>query len=105
MERNLFNEIKEGLEQIILHEQGKITLKTTTLELPDDKPVDISATEVKTIREKLNLSQAVFAKKLRTSVRTYQGWEQGKSKPNPQAILLLKMVDKSPAIFEQISRL
>ncbi|WP_439238413.1 helix-turn-helix domain-containing protein [Lonepinella sp. BR2919] len=101
---SLYEDLMTGLLQIEQHLQGKITLKTTTLELPDDKPVDISATEVKTIREKLNLSQAVFAKKLRTSVRTYQGWEQGKSKPNPQAVLLLKMVDKSPAIFEQISR-
>ena len=62
----------------------------------------ISANEVKAIREKLNLSQAVFAHRLRTSVRTYQGWEQGKTKPNPQAALLLRMVEYSPQTFNLI---
>lgn len=100
-ERNLFEELKRGLEEIKLHQQGKITLRTETLSKPD--PIAITADEVRAIRERLNLSQAVFARKLRTSVRTYQGWEQGKTKPNPQAVLLLKIVEKSPLVFEQLA--
>ena len=99
--RNLFDELKQGLGEIQSHIQGKITLKTETIHKPD--PVNITAEKVKAIRERLNLSQAVFARKLRTSVRTYQGWEQGKTKPNPQAVLLLKMVEKSPQTFEAIA--
>lgn len=67
--------------------------------------VHITADEVKAIRARLNLSQSVFAKRLRTSVKTYQGWEQGKSTPNPQATILLRLVEQSPQIFEQIARL
>ncbi|WP_150539378.1 helix-turn-helix domain-containing protein [Actinobacillus vicugnae] len=99
----LFEELMQGAEALEQHFKGKITLRTTTLKKPE--PIQISPDEVKSIREKLNLSQAVFARKLRTSVRTYQGWEQGKTKPNPQAVLLLKMVEKSPDTFEQIARL
>lgn len=102
-ERNLFEELKQGLEEIIQHQQGKITLKTETLKRPE--PLHISADEVKAIRTRLNLSQAVFAQRLRTSIKTYQGWEQGKSTPNPQATLLLKLVAQSPQLFEQIERL
>lgn len=98
----LFEDLKQGLEEIIAFQEGKITLKTETLERPE--PLTINANEIKAIREALNLSQAVFAFKLRTSVRTYQGWEQGKSKPNQQATLLLKMVQKSPQLFEQIAK-
>ena len=99
----LFDELMEGLEAYKSHLEGKITLRTTVVEVPD--PIVITPEEVKAIRQKLNLSQAVFARKLHTSVRTYQGWEQGRTKPNPQAVLLLKMVEKSPQTFEQIATL
>ncbi|WP_018651480.1 helix-turn-helix domain-containing protein [Actinobacillus capsulatus] len=92
----------EGLDVYEKHLQGKITLRTTVLEKPE--PVGFSPSEVQLIREKLNLSQAVFAHKLHTSVRAYQGWEQGKTKPNPQAVLLLRMVDKSPQLLEQMAQ-
>ncbi|MCW9698023.1 MULTISPECIES: helix-turn-helix domain-containing protein [unclassified Avibacterium] len=104
MERNLFEELKQGLEQMQVHLEGKTTLKTIERELPAEMG-EISANEVKSIREKLNLSQSVFAKKLRMSVRTYQGWEQGKTTPNKQATLLLKMIERSPQTFEDIASL
>lgn len=99
--RNLFEELKQGIEEICAHQQGKITLTGYTLTRPE--PLEMQAEEIKAIREGLNLSQALFALKLRTSVRTYQGWEQGKSKPNQQAMLLLRMVQKDPQLFEQIA--
>ena len=96
----LFDDLMEGAQALEQHLQGKITLRTETRERIE--PASITAEEVKAIREKLNLSQAVFAQKLRTSVRTYQGWEQGKTKPNPQAALLLRMVEHSPQTFNLI---
>lgn len=98
----LYDDLLEGLTAMEEYLQGKRTLRTETIERPE--PLRISAEEVKAIRHKLNLSQAVFAQKLRTSVKTYQGWEQGKSKPNPQATLLLKIVEQSPQVFEQIAK-
>lgn len=103
MNRDIFSELVEGIESYREFQQGKITLKTVEVEIPE--PLDITAEEIKSIRESLQLSQAVFARKLRTSVRTYQGWEQGKTRPNPQAVLLLKMVEKSPQTFHAIASL
>ncbi|MGR6981759.1 helix-turn-helix domain-containing protein [Testudinibacter sp. P27/CKL/0425] len=100
-ERNLFNELMQGLQEISDHQQGKITLKMEMLEKPE--PISITPQEVRAIREGLNLSQAVFARKLRTSVRTFQAWEQGRTKPSQQAALLLKMVERSPKIFEELA--
>ena len=99
----LFDDLMEGLDTYEKYLKCKITLCTTVLE--KSEPIVLSPSEVKSILEKLNLSQAVFAHKLHTSVRTYQGWEQGKTKPNPQATLLLRMVDKSPQLLEQMAQL
>ncbi|HDL1113719.1 TPA: helix-turn-helix domain-containing protein, partial [Mannheimia haemolytica] len=85
---SFYNDLMESLTAMKEHLEGKRTLRTETLSRPE--PLQISADEVKAIRAKLNLSQAVFAKRLRTSVKTYQGWEQGKSTPNPQATILLR---------------
>jgi len=51
----LFDDLMEGAKALEDHLQGKITLRTETLE--KSEPVTISANEVKAIREKLNLSQ------------------------------------------------
>lgn len=100
---SFYNDLMESLTEVKEHIEGKRTLRTETIKRPE--PLKISADEVKAIRVRLNLSQAVFAQRLRTSVKTYQGWEQGKSIPNPQATLLLRLVEQSPQVFEQIARL
>ena len=43
--------------------------------------------KLRAIREQLGLSQSRFAHAMRTSVRTLQGWEVGKSVPTPAVVL------------------
>lgn len=92
-ERNLFEELASGLESMRDHQQGKITLRTHKV---IRKTTTIAPEELKSIREKLNLSQAVFACYLHTGESTYQNWEQGRAKPNAQAVLLIRMVAQNP---------
>lgn len=54
--------------------------------------------EVKTIREKLGLSQSEFALMIGISKRTLENWEQGKRHPTGPAKALLKIVDKNPKV-------
>ena len=57
--RNLFTELTEGFDALAAARKGKKTLRTTEVEL---KPaVEVSADELRAIREKLNLSRPVFA--------------------------------------------
>lgn len=100
---SFYDDLMQSLTEVKEHLEGKRTLRTETLSRPE--PLQISADEVKAIRAKLNLSQAIFAQRLRTSTKTYQGWEQGKSTPNPQATILLRLVEQSPQLFDQIARL
>jgi putative transcriptional regulator len=50
--------------------------------------------EIKQIRETANVSQAVFASLLNTSVSTIQKWEIGQKRPTGIALKLLHLVQK-----------
>jgi len=81
--------------------KGKKTLRRTDLTL---KPVvEVSAHELRVIREKLNLSRPVFAGYLRPNQRTLENWEQGWAKPNAQAALLIHLVTRYPYTVSRLS--
>lgn len=52
--------------------------------------------EVIEVRQKTGLSQSAFAKVMGISVRTLQGWEQGRRKPTGAAATLLKIAARHP---------
>ncbi|WP_312454661.1 DNA-binding transcriptional regulator [Pseudescherichia sp.] len=55
---------------------------------------DIQPNEIKKLRERLNVSQPVFAHYLNTSVSTVQKWESGAKRPNGLSLKLLSIVQK-----------
>lgn len=61
-----------------------------TLCLPAVEP--LAPQEIKAIREQSQVSQAVFARLLNTSVSTVQKWEIGQKKPTGTALKLLHLV-------------
>ncbi len=101
--RNMFNELMQGVEDMRLHREGKITLRTHQVdELP---PLNIDAKTIQKIRENLNLSQEVFARYLRISANTLRNWEQSRTKPNAQAAALILMVGKHPDTIDRLQSL
>ena len=103
MKRNLLAELKEGMEALSTEREGKVTLRRVRVEVPD--AVQISPDEIKAVRESTHSSQAVMAARLRVNKRTYENWEQGKVKPNAQAAVLIKLVEKHPetlALLEEL---
>lgn len=54
---------------------------------------DLSAKDVKHIRLRERVSQAIFAKCLNTSVSTVRQWEQGEKHPRGTSLKLLNLVD------------
>lgn len=54
----------------------------------------LSSIEIKDIRKKMNVSQAVFAKCLNVSLSTVKQWERGEKKPRGTALLLLHLVSE-----------
>ena len=99
--RKLFAEVSEGFEALAEHRAGKTTLRTVEVEA---KPApEVSADELRAIREKLKLSRPVFAHYLRTNPRTLENWEQGRAKPNAQAALLIHLVDRYPDTVKRLA--
>ena len=89
--------IRKGLEEAIRHAKGEITLRTTTLELPDPPP-EVKAEDVIRIRLDNQMSQAVFARVLNVSPKTVQSWEQGSRK---SSLRLIQVIRKNPALVFQ----
>ncbi|MBY7190186.1 helix-turn-helix domain-containing protein [Escherichia ruysiae] len=63
--------------------------KACLTSVPDLQPV-----EIKALREKLKVSQPVFAHYLNTSVSTVQKWESGAKRPSGMSLKLLSIVQK-----------
>ncbi len=101
MKRNLFEEIKEGFDALAQTRQSKRTLRTHEVSVPDLALV--TADEIRQLREQLNLSRPVLAGMLRTNPRTLENWEQGRSKPNAQAALIIRLVEKYPDTIERLA--
>jgi len=82
MKRDIGQELLDGIEAI---KKGKG--KRTTVFMPSN---------VKSIREKMDLSQSAFAGLLGVSVRTLQEWEQGRRTPKGPAQALLRVAKRHP---------
>lgn len=101
--RSLFAELEEGFAALAEDRAGKVTLRKQAVEY--QPPVEMTAAEVVRVRTKLNVSQPVFARRFRTEAKTIANWEQGRSKPNAQAAILLKLVDRHPELLDEIATL
>ena len=101
--RKLFDELMDGVESMQKQREGKITLRTH--EVDDLPPLHINADMIRETRERLHVSRAVFARRIRVSIRTLENWEQGRAKPNAQAAALIMMVRQFPDTLEKLSSL
>lgn len=58
--------------------------------------------ELRKIRKTLGLSQAELAGLLQTPKKTYQNWEQGLRAPLGAVGVLLRLLEKKPALIEDL---
>ena len=68
----------------------------------DGKTSAVSLPAVASTRAKTGLSQAAFAALLDVSVRTLQGWEQGRREPTGAAKTLLRIAEKHPEYLREL---
>jgi putative transcriptional regulator len=101
--RKIFAELVEGVEAMKKHREGKLTLRSYRLELAPLPAVNSKL--IRDTRKRMRCSRAVFAHKLRINVRTLEKWEQGRSKPNPQAAALVLLVRNFPDTLDRLDQL
>jgi putative transcriptional regulator len=95
---SLGQEIISSLEEGLEHARGKIELRSTVAELPEEPP-KMSRKTIKDIRKQLNVSQSVLALYLGVSASVVRAWEQGLSTPGGSASRLLQIASVRPKVF------
>jgi len=86
-QRNIGEEILEGIRQIKRGEHGRVT----------------HYPPIEEIRKRTGLSQARFANLLGVSMRTLQDWEKGRRLPSGAARTLLRIAEKRPDVLREIA--
>lgn len=86
------NMVKRGIKTSFTAKE----LNELGVEIPD---VEISAKDIQKIRERIKLSQSVFAKILNVSSSSVKQWEQGKRTPSGSTKILLELLRRDPNIL------
>jgi putative transcriptional regulator len=90
-------EIAESLREAIDWANGEnIPVKITRVEVPQ--------VDVRSVRRKLRLSQAQFASRFGFATASVKNWEQGRTKPEGPARVLLVVIAKHPEAVEDALR-
>ncbi len=90
------NTVQDLLKRGIKTSFTEKELKELEVEIPE---VEISAKDIQKIRERIKLSQSVFAKVLNVSPSSVRQWEQGKKNPTGSTKVLLELLKKNPDIL------
>src|ERR1700730_3755343 len=77
-----------GLEDALAHARGELALPSYTVTVPEH--VDVAS-----LRHRLGLSQAAFARTFGLAVTALDGWEHGR-RPARAARVLLAVIAKEP---------
>lgn len=96
----MFERLREGLQEGIEFAKGTADLRTTVV---PEEPPSVTAEEVVEIRQRIGISQAVFARLLNVSTKTVQSWEQGLRQPSQSSLRLLQIVGHRPDIIYEIA--
>ena len=89
--KSLFDDLTTGLQQAIDYEKGAGKAKTRTLMI--DPVKKYSNDEIKAIRNKAGMTQAVFANYMGVSKKTVEAWELGRTHPTGPAYRLLYILE------------
>ncbi len=84
-------------EAIEWAEGNPVPVRVTTVEVP--------VVDVRSVRKRLSLSQASFAAKFGFQVATVRNWEQGRTRPDGPARILLAVIERHPeAVMDALTR-
>lgn len=101
----------QAASEAVAFERGELTdlrvtrrFKATVRSATVVPPPAYSPAHIKEIRERLGMSQAIFAELIGASRAAVRAWEQGKREPSEMARRLLEIADRSPETFEEVLR-
>ena len=99
----------ESLQQAIAYERGELTdvrvhtVEVTARKAHAEKPPWYAPFLIREIRQKLGVSQAIFAEMLGVSASTVRAWEQGKREPEGPARRVLQLAESHPDVLKELA--
>jgi putative transcriptional regulator len=78
----------------IIDEMSAVGVRAQHIQIPE--------TDIKQVRERLDISQSEFAARFGLGLDTVQNWEQERYVPDQAARLLLKIIEQRPDVVENI---
>jgi putative transcriptional regulator len=97
VKRSVGQEIITSLREAIAWAGGEnVPVRVTTVAVP--------TTDIRAVRRKLRLSQSQFAAKFGFQPGTLKNWEQGRTRPDGPARVLLAVIARHPEAVEDALR-
>ncbi len=97
----VYEGIMQGLNEAIAYNEGKLKARTKTMSI---EPVpEFEATEIKSIRNELGMTQVLFAGFMGVSTKTVEAWESGRNMPDGPARRILAMVRMDPELPQRLN--
>ncbi|MDL1867566.1 transcriptional regulator [Betaproteobacteria bacterium PRO4] len=88
MGTNFGDDLIESLNQAVAFTKGQTkSARVHVVHVPN----------VRSLRQRLKMSQQVFASTYRIPLATLKGWEQGRRQPDATAAAYLSIIEKMPA--------
>ncbi len=98
---NVYDGIIQGLNEAIAYNKGTLKARTNTITI---EPVpDFAATEIKSIRNELGMTQVLFAGFMGVSPKTVEAWEAGRNMPDGPARRILAMLKTDPLLPQKLN--
>jgi putative transcriptional regulator len=101
--RKIISSLREAVELLERGERLEDHFTVRTVSMPDE-PQLYNARAIQVTREKLRVSQAVFAHLIGVSPKLVQAWEQGQRKPSAMARRLFDQINEQPERWLAILR-
>ena len=87
---SLFDDLKEGLQEAIAFAKGEGPGRVTRFQI--EPVISYTNDEIREIRKKAKMTQAVFALYMGVSVKTVEAWESGRTHPTGPACRLMTIL-------------
>lgn len=94
MSKKAFEKIEAGLKDAIAHAEGAADLRAYRVHIPE-------VVDVRSIRNRMGLSQDAFAARFGFSSGAVRDWEQRRRQPEASARVLLKVIEHEPEAVEK----
>ena len=96
-----FQVLLQSVQEAVDHHEGRRSDSEFRITILPARPEPMEAAEVQALRDRIGVSQSVFAMTLNVSVKTVQAWESGARIADGGNLRLLRLAERHPeVVFE-----